>query len=88
VNRPFSTPWTVAADGSAAAAPSLMDFSLVLGGPLYQLMRRTRLAGDALELQRNRLIAIVTIAWLPLLVVSVAEGHALGGSAVPFLKDA
>ena len=25
------------------------DFSLVLGGPLYQLWRRTRLAGDALQ---------------------------------------
>jgi hypothetical protein len=89
VIRPFATPWTVGRDGSAVAAPSLMDFSLVLGGPLYQLMRRTRLAGDALELQRNRLIAILTIVWLPLLVLSLAEGQALGGSvAVPFLKDA
>lgn len=26
------------------------DFSLVLGGPLYQLWRRTRLSGDAMQL--------------------------------------
>ena len=30
------------------------DFSLVLGGPLYQLFRRAHLTGDALELVRRR----------------------------------
>ena len=64
------------------------DFSLVLGGPLYQLFRRSHLSGDALELVRQRIIIISLIAWLPLLVLSALEGHALGGSAaVPFLLD-
>ena len=27
------------------------------------------------------------LAWLPLLVLSVVEGRALGGVAVPFLRD-
>ncbi len=29
------------------------DFSLVLGGPLYQLLRRAHLTGGALELLRD-----------------------------------
>ena len=42
------------------------DFSLVLGGPLFQLLRRSQLSGDALELARRRLIIIPLLAWLPL----------------------
>ena len=52
------------------------DFSLVLGGPLYQLWRRTRLAGDALQLPHRRAIVLMMIAWLPLLLLSVAQGFA------------
>ena len=64
------------------------DFSLVLGGPLYQLFRRAHLSGDALELVRQRIIIISLFAWLPLLLLSALEGHALGGkAAVPFLMD-
>jgi len=64
------------------------DFSLVLGGPLFQLLRRAHLAGDALELVRQRIIVISLFTWLPLLVLSALEGQALGGSAaVPFLLD-
>ena len=64
------------------------DFSLVLGGPLYQLLRRTHLTGDALQLLRRRMIVLTLLAWAPLLALSVAEGHAWGGSvAVPFLYD-
>ena len=39
------------------------DFSLVLGGPLHQLYRRSHLAGDGLELLRRRVIVITAIAW-------------------------
>src|SRR5512136_1641544 len=64
------------------------DFSLVLGGPLFQLLRRSHLAGDALELLRQRILVISLLAWLPLLVLSVLEGMALKGKvAVPFLLD-
>ena len=74
-------------DGMGAlSAPE--DFSLVLGGPLFQLLRRSHLAGNALELVRQRLIIIPLLAWLPLLVLSALEGQALGGHvAVPFLLD-
>ena len=68
--------------------PERQDFSLVLGGPLFQLLRRSHLAGDALELLRQRILLITLLAWLPLLVLSLIEGEALGGrAAVPFLLD-
>ncbi len=64
------------------------DFSVVLGGPLFQLLRRAHLANDALMLVRQRVIVITLIAWLPLLVLSTLEGHLVGGgAAVPFLFD-
>ena len=64
------------------------DFSLVLGGPLFRLLRRSHLSGDTMELVRRRLIIIPLLAWLPLLVLSALEGQALGGTvAVPFLLD-
>jgi len=64
------------------------DFSLVLGGPLFQLLRRAHLSGDALELMRQRILVISLLAWLPLLALSALEGEALGGrAAVPFLLD-
>jgi hypothetical protein len=64
------------------------DFSLVLGGPLYQIWRGTRLAGDALQLLRRRIIMLTLLAWAPLLALSVVEGHFWGGSvALPFLRD-
>ena len=64
------------------------DFSLVMGGPLFQLLRRVHLSGDALELLRQRVVVIAGVAWLPLLALSVLEGQAVGGrAAVPFLWD-
>lgn len=60
------------------------DFSLVLGGTLFQLLRRSHLSGNALELVQQRILS--PLAWLPLLVLSALEGHALGGNvAVPFV---
>jgi len=65
------------------------DFSLVLGGPLFQLWRRARLTDDALMMQRRRIVVISLLAWLPLLVLSALGGNLLGGDvAVPFLLDA
>jgi hypothetical protein len=47
------------------------DFSLVLGGPLFQLLRKAHLEGDHLELLRQRMLVITGGAWLPLLLLSV-----------------
>ena len=64
------------------------EFSLVLGGPLFQLFRRAHLTDDALMMVRQRLIVIVLLTWLPLLLLSALEGNLWGGSnRVPFLFD-
>jgi hypothetical protein len=64
------------------------DFSIVLGGPLFQLLRRAHMTGNALEMVRRRIVVIAMLAWLPLLVLTVIGGTALGGDvAVPFVKD-
>ena len=69
--------------------PPPPDFSVVLGGPLYQLLRRARLSDDALALMHRRVVAGVIITWLPLLLLSLLEGRAWWGSvAVPFLVNA
>jgi hypothetical protein len=63
------------------------DFSLVLGGPLFQLFRWAHLSGGLLELSHRRIILITVIAWLPLLVLSSLAGHAVDDVALPFLRD-
>lgn len=64
------------------------DFSLVLGGPIFQILRRLFLSGPGLELLVRRMIAIPLVAWLPLLVLAVYEGVAIGPRVqVPFLYD-
>jgi len=68
--------------------PAPRDFSLVLGGPLFQLLRRARLSDDGLMLVRRRMVILSLLAWLPLLVLSALEGQALGGNeSVAFLRD-
>ena len=64
------------------------DFSLVMGGPLFQLFRKAHLSDDAMQLLRQRLIVICLLAWLPLVVLSAFEGTLWGDSvAVPLLMD-
>jgi hypothetical protein len=64
------------------------NFSLVLGGPLFQLLRRAYLSDDSMLLIRQRILVISLFAWLPLLILSALERHLAGGtSTVPFLLD-
>ena len=64
------------------------EFSLVLGGPLFQIFRRAYLSGSGLELLRRRMIIITAISWLPLLLLSAAKGTAWGNLAsLPFIHD-
>src|SRR5262249_38759429 len=63
------------------------DFSLVLGGPLFQLLRKSRLEGDALELLHRRVLASILLTWFPLLLLS-AVGIRVGSVAqISFLHD-
>lgn len=63
------------------------DFSIVLGGPLFQLLMRLRLTTPALDLLKKRIIFFTLFAWLPLLILSLIEGTAWGGVKIPFLFD-
>jgi len=70
-----------------AEALQVDDFSLALGGPLYQLYLRSHLARAPLDLLRRRIIFFSLICWLPLLLLSLAERHAFRGVSAPFLFD-
>ena len=64
------------------------DFSLMLGGPLYQLFLRLRMAKPPLDLLSRRMIIMPLISWLPLLLMSALGGQVVGeGITVPFLSD-
>lgn len=63
------------------------DFSLVLGGPLFQLLRKAHLEGEALELLHRRIIASVVLTWFPLLIFSILSGVVGGVGRVPFFHD-
>jgi hypothetical protein len=63
------------------------DFSLVLGGPVYQLFRRAHLTGDHLQLLYRRLLVITLVAWLPLLILTTVGTWAESVSCLSFLHD-
>lgn len=67
--------------------PKHPEFSLVLGGPLYQIYRKAYLSGPALELLYRRVLFMSLLAWLPLLILSTIESHTRFGLKVPFLYD-
>jgi hypothetical protein len=72
-----------------APAPSQEppDFSLVLGGPLYQMLSHAHLAGPTLELMRRQVVLSVFLCWVPLAVLSLAQAHFLGGAKLSFFRD-
>jgi hypothetical protein len=79
-------------EGPAAAndkSPTgLSHFSLVSGGPLYQLWRRTGLAGEGMQGVQRLVLVLVLLTWAPLLLLSLVEGRAWrGGVLLPFLMD-
>ena len=63
------------------------DFSLVLGGPIFQLFRRAHLEGNHLELLRRRIVIITVFVWLPLLLLSAFASPAGGAGRLSFLRD-
>jgi len=63
------------------------DFSLVLGGPIFQFFRRSHLAGEGLELLHRRLLMITAVAWLPLLLLAALGRSAGNLGRLSFLHD-
>lgn len=64
------------------------DFSIVIGGPFFQLLNRAHLSGNALELVKKRILVLAAITWLPLFLLSMLKGQAWGeGTNLPFILD-
>jgi hypothetical protein len=72
-----------------AAPPSEADFSLVLGGPLFQFLRHTHLTDDALGLLHRRILFAVLVLWAPIMALSMLNGGPFAGRgrAIPLLGD-
>ena len=63
------------------------DFSIVLGGPLFQLLCRAHLDGDHLELLGRRLVFFVGITWLPPFLLATVGPFAGSAGRLAFLRD-
>jgi len=63
------------------------DFSLVLGGPVFQLLRKAHLEGNAQELLHRRILASILLTWLPLLILSTFGSLAGSAIRISFLHD-
>jgi hypothetical protein len=63
------------------------DFSLVLGGPLFQLLRKAHLKGDTLELLHRRIVVFILLTWVPLLILSTFASSTQGAARVSFFRD-
>jgi hypothetical protein len=86
VSRTIDTLGIPAADETLPSDPD--HFSVVLGGPLYQLVRRAHLDDSAFHHVVRRIVVLSLFAWLPLLILSTLKGRAWGGAvSVPFLAD-
>ena len=57
------------------------------GGLFTGLLHLIRLDDNAPKGVARRVVVIALLAWLPLFVLATAQGHLLGGVAVPFVRD-
>src|SRR5215831_9247146 len=63
------------------------DFSIVLGGPLFQLLRRAHLEGNHLELLYRRVLVFLAVTWLPLFLLATVGPFAGSVGRFAFLRD-
>src|SRR5262245_22909325 len=73
--------------GKSAIIHTPEDFSLVLGGPLYQLYLRGHLVRPPLQLLHRRILVLALFCWLPLVPLTIGSHQAVSGVEVPFLFD-
>jgi hypothetical protein len=63
-------------------------FSLVEGGPIYRFQVALHMAMPDRSGVAKRAFLVVLITWLPLLLLSLVQGRALGSQVqIPFLRD-
>ena len=66
----------------------MKNFSVVVGGPVYDLLLRFHLVRQTLPNVWRRIVALMVVIWLPLLLLSLKEGLAFGHKVrIPFLCD-
>jgi hypothetical protein len=81
-------PSTRGESGQEVADSSVRDFSIVLGGPLYDFLLRFGLVRLVLPNVVRRIVGLVALTWLPLLFLSLKDGLALGDRVkIPFVYD-
>lgn len=87
-NEDVPQPHEVAQSPVDEARAAVYDFSLVMGGPIYDFLQRIGLVRLALPNIVRRIIAIIIVTWLPLLMLSIKDGVAIGSRVtVPLLLD-
>jgi hypothetical protein len=70
------------------ANPKSRPFLLMEGGPLYRIENRIGLIKARAPIMVRRALIAAALTWVPLLILSVAEGTAYGSNIpVPFLRD-
>ena len=71
-----------------AARCAVKNFSIVVGGPVYDLLRRRHLVRQTLPNVWRRVVALLAVTWLPLLLLCLKDGLAFGPQVrIPFLYD-
>lgn len=63
------------------------DFSLVLGGPLYQLFCKGGLINENTGVPHWRILVVGLVAWLPLLLLSIVNALQGGPGLGSFFRD-
>jgi hypothetical protein len=70
-----------------ACAAVVDQFSLVIGGPFYDMLRRMKLVEPAPNVRR-RIAIFILITWLPLALLSALQGTLFGNNVrLPLLYD-
>jgi hypothetical protein len=68
--------------------PAIRNFSIVVGGPVYDFLVRAGLFRFGLPNLARRIVALIALTWLPLLLLSLKDGLALGHQVeIPLLYD-
>ncbi len=71
-----------------SAPRTVAEFSLFAGGPTHRLLSRLGLGESGARNFARRAVFSVLLTWVPLLVLSAAQGLAIGDAVrIPFLRD-
>ena len=72
----------------ATSTVEVVEFVLAQGGPASRLSRRLGFELGNRPRHFSKVLLLILVTWVPLLLLSFLEGHALGGDvAVPLLRD-